>query len=167
MPLSLTAAVLSGGGYAAYVGGLSGFLAVMPEMAVTSLLLSVPLKLLPAPGGDSTPSASVVALKTPEKTEEESLACLSGALGAVAAELKTAAEREKTASPEGDTVIFAAMDHTARSTLLERRHLVQAYTWHGVPLTTALTRFTLGFQARLERLWEWDTLIPKVTPLPQ
>ena len=58
-------------------------------------------------------------------------------------------------------------NQTARSTLLERRHLVQAYTWHGVPLTTALTRFTLGFQARLERLWEWDTLIPKVTPLPQ
>ena len=56
---------------------------------------------------------------------------------------------------------------TALSTLLERRHLVQAYTWQGVPLTTALTRFTLGFQARLERLWEWETLIPKVTPLPQ
>ncbi len=56
---------------------------------------------------------------------------------------------------------------TARSTLLERRHLVQAYTWHGVPLTMALTRFTLGFQVRLERLWEWETLIPKVTPLPQ
>jgi hypothetical protein len=55
----------------------------------------------------------------------------------------------------------------ARSTLLERRHLVQAYTWHGVPLTTALTRFTLGFQVRLERLWEWETLMPKVTPLPQ
>ncbi len=34
-------------------------------------------------------------------------------------------------------------------------------------MTTALTRFTLGFQARLERLWEWETLIPKVTPLPQ
>ena len=31
----------------------------------------------------------------------------------------------------------------------------------------ALTRFTLGFQVRLERLWEWETLIPKVTPLPQ
>ena len=54
-----------------------------------------------------------------------------------------------------------------RSTLLERRHLVQAYTWHGVPFTIALTRFTLGFQVRLERLWEWETLIPKVTPLPQ
>ena len=44
------------------------------------------------------------------------------------------------------------INQTARSTLLERRHLVQAYTWHGVPLTMALTRFTLGFQARLERL---------------
>jgi hypothetical protein len=76
-------------------------------------------------------------------------------------------DKQKTASPEGDTVIFAAMDHTARSTLLERRHLVQAYTWHGVPLTTALTRLTLGLTARLERLWEWETLIPKVTPLPQ
>ena len=31
----------------------------------------------------------------------------------------------------------------------------------------ALTRFTLGFQVLLERLWEWETLIPKVTPLPQ
>ena len=58
-------------------------------------------------------------------------------------------------------------NQTARSTLLERRHLVQAYTWHGVPFTMALTRFTLGFHVLLERLWEWETLIPKVTPLPQ
>ena len=64
-------------------------------------------------------------------------------------------------------VQWESKDQTALSTLLERRHLVQAYTWQGVPLTTALTRFTLGFQARLERLWEWETLIPKVTPLPQ
>jgi len=61
-----------------------------------------------------------------------------------------------------------AEDHQmARSTLLERRHLVQTYTWHGVPSTIALTRFTLGFQLRLALLWEWDTLMPKVTPLPQ
>ena len=59
------------------------------------------------------------------------------------------------------------INQTARSTLLERRHLVQAYTWHGVPFTMALTRFTLGFQVLLERLWEWETLIPKVTPFPQ
>ena len=63
--------------------------------------------------------------------------------------------------------VFYRRDQIARSTLLERRHLVQAYTWQGVPLTTALTRFTLGLMVRLERLWEWETLIPKVTPLPQ
>ena len=55
----------------------------------------------------------------------------------------------------------------ARSTLLERRHLVQTYTWRGVPSTIALTRLTLGFHILLERLWEWETLIPKATPLPQ
>jgi hypothetical protein len=31
----------------------------------------------------------------------------------------------------------------------------------------ALTRFTFGFQVRLVRLWEWLTLMPKVTPLSQ
>ena len=56
---------------------------------------------------------------------------------------------------------------TARVTFPERRHRVQTYTWRGVPFTIAFTRFTLGFQARLERLWEWETLMPKVTPLSQ
>ncbi len=58
-------------------------------------------------------------------------------------------------------------NQTARETLPERRQRVQAYTWHGVPLTIAFTRLTFGFQALLDRLWEWETLIPKVTPLPQ
>jgi hypothetical protein len=31
----------------------------------------------------------------------------------------------------------------------------------------ALTRFTLGFQVRLERLWEWLTLMPKAISLSQ
>ena len=31
----------------------------------------------------------------------------------------------------------------------------------------AFTRLTLGFHALLDRLWEWETLIPNVTPLPQ
>jgi len=30
-----------------------------------------------------------------------------------------------------------------------------------------LTLFTLGFHILLERLWEWDTLMPKDTPLSQ
>ena len=36
-------------------------------------------------------------------------------------------------------------------TLPERRHRVQTYTWRGLPSTIAFTRFTLGFQVRLER----------------
>ena len=51
-----------------------------------------------------------------------------------------------------NAVIGCWETYTARSTLLERRHLVQAYTWHGVPFTIALTRLTLGFQVLLERL---------------
>ena len=31
----------------------------------------------------------------------------------------------------------------------------------------AFTRLTLGFHTRLERRWEWETLMPKVTPLSQ
>ena len=61
----------------------------------------------------------------------------------------------------------ACLYQTARVTLPERRHRVQTYTWRGVPSTIAFTRLTLGFHVRLDRLWEWDTLIPKVTPLSQ
>ena len=31
----------------------------------------------------------------------------------------------------------------------------------------AFTRRTLGFQVRVDLLWEWETLMPKVTPFPQ
>ena len=55
----------------------------------------------------------------------------------------------------------------ARTTLLERRQREQTLMWQGVPLTIAFTRRTLGFQVLLDRLWEWETFIPKVTPLPQ
>ena len=79
-----------------------------------------------------------------------------------------AAPNKKRHSQSGYAVIYVAgWDQMARSTLLERRHLVQTYTWRGVPSTIALTRFTLGFHILLERLWEWETLMPKVTPLPQ
>ena len=52
----------------------------------------------------------------------------------------------------GSTFPEGAPAYTARSTLLERRHLVQTYTWRGLPSTIALTRLTLGFHIRLERL---------------
>jgi len=57
--------------------------------------------------------------------------------------------------------------YIALVTLSERRQRVQAYRRRGVPLTIALTRFTFGFHILLLRLCEWDTLIPKPTPLPQ
>ena len=76
-------------------------------------------------------------------------------------------------SSENSRIFFAYIQESdvfipyTRSTFPERRHLEQTYTWQGVPFTTAFTRFTLGFHVLLERLWEWDTLIPNVTPLPQ
>ena len=100
MPLSLAAAVLAGGGYAAYAGGISGFLAVMPEMTVTALLLWAPLRLISREGGSFSPVERREEGKKEEKTEEESLACLSGALFSVSEELKSAANREKTPTPE-------------------------------------------------------------------
>jgi hypothetical protein len=55
----------------------------------------------------------------------------------------------------------------ARVTLPLRRQREQTYTWQGEPSTIAFTRFTLGFQVLLLRLWEWLTLMPKVTPFSQ
>jgi hypothetical protein len=57
--------------------------------------------------------------------------------------------------------------YIALVTLPERKQRVQAYTRFGVPLTIAFTRLMFGFQVLLERLCEWETLIPKETSLPQ
>ena len=58
-------------------------------------------------------------------------------------------------------------NQTARTTLPERMQRVQTFIDFTEPFTTALTFLTLGFQARFDLLWEWLTLIPKVTPFPQ
>jgi hypothetical protein len=74
----------------------------------------------------------------------------------------------KKARPEGELVpSVSAAIQTARVTLPLRRQRVHTYTCFGLPSTMALTRLTLGFQVRLERLWEWLTLMPKATPLSQ
>ena len=44
---------------------------------------------------------------------------------------------------------------------------MQTYTLLGEPLTIAFTLLTLGFQVLLERLCEWETLIPNVISFPQ
>lgn len=117
MPLSLAAAVLSGGGYAAYVGGLSGFLSVIPEMSVTALLLSVPLSRLSSDGFATHPGATGSVLTAePMPAEEASLACLSGALRSVSDRLKQAAAEEKTPSAEE----FEALCLTAKDKICRR-----------------------------------------------
>lgn len=86
---------------------------------------------------------------------------------------KIGSSSDSNLSSENSRIFFAYIQESdvfipyTRSTFPERRHLEQTYTWQGVPFTTAFTRFTLGFHVLLERLWEWDTLIPNVTPLPQ
>ncbi len=52
-------------------------------------------------------------------------------------------------------------------TLFERRHFVHTYICLDVPFTRTFTLLTLGFQVLLDLLWEWETLIPKLTPFPQ
>ncbi|MBQ9736007.1 MAG: SpoIIE family protein phosphatase [Clostridia bacterium] len=100
MPLSLAAAVLSGGGYAVYVGGLTGFLSVVPEMAVTSLLLCVPLRYVSGTAGAASAPPPKRKKELGEGGEEAALACLSGALSRVSDELKQAAKNEKNPTPE-------------------------------------------------------------------
>jgi hypothetical protein len=51
--------------------------------------------------------------------------------------------------------------------LPERKQRVQALILRGEPLTIALTLLTFGFQVLLERLCEWETLIPKEISLLQ
>ena len=115
MPLALGAAVLSGGGYAAYVGGLSGFLSVVPEMTVTSLLLFVPLKLLPAGAFPILSGRETERAPREQVTEEESIACLSTALRSVSDTLKEAAIKEKTPTPsEYERLCLAARERICR-----------------------------------------------------
>ena len=59
------------------------------------------------------------------------------------------------------------INQTARVTFPERKQRVQTLIDFVLPLTTALTFLTLGFQVLFDLLCEWLTLIPKVRPFPQ
>ena len=69
---------------------------------------------------------------------------------------KTAKKNKKTQPQKKKGCVFYAVHkgYIALVTLPERRQRVQALIRHGVPSTIALTRCTLGFQARLDLLWE-------------
>ena len=57
--------------------------------------------------------------------------------------------------------------HYALSTAPERRHLVHTCILLAAPFTLHFTLLTFEFQIALDLLWEWLTLLPKWTPLPQ
>jgi len=59
------------------------------------------------------------------------------------------------------------MIQRAFDTRPDLRHCVQTWTRRTVPLVTVFTRCTLGFQTFLVRLLAWETLFPKLGPLPQ
>ena len=99
MPLALGAAVAAGGAFAAYTGGLEGFLAVTPELAVSSLLGWGLFRKLPRE--DGVPFDGGAPAPPPAVSEEEDvLACLSGAFSVVSDKLRVAAEEEKVPSAE-------------------------------------------------------------------
>jgi hypothetical protein len=63
--------------------------------------------------------------------------------------------------------VAARVRQTARVTLSALRHEVHTFTRFGAPLTSARTRWMFGFQRRLVRTWECETLLPKLGRLPQ
>ncbi|MBO7170957.1 MAG: SpoIIE family protein phosphatase, partial [Clostridia bacterium] len=99
MPLALGAAVVAGGAFAAHTGSIEGFLAITPELTVSSLLGWGLFRKLPREDGQfweeeaSPPSP-------PPAEEEDVLSCLSGAFSVVSDKLRVATEEEKAPSPE-------------------------------------------------------------------
>lgn len=67
---------------------------------------------------------------------------------------KTANKKTQPQKKKGCVFYAVHKGYIALVTLPERRQRVQALIRHGVPSTIALTRCTLGFQARLDLLWE-------------
>ena len=59
------------------------------------------------------------------------------------------------------------MNQTAFETLPDLMHCVQTGSRRTVPPLTVRTRCTLGFHTFRFRLLAWDTLLPKLGPLPQ
>lgn len=59
------------------------------------------------------------------------------------------------------------VDYIALPAFKVLKQLVQMFIFLDVPLTTVLTDLTLAFHVLLALLWEWLTLMPKATPLPQ
>ena len=96
VPLSLLSSVLAAGGYAVYTGGLSGFLSLVPELAVSALITFPLLRAV------KTVSADFFSVK--EKSEEEKSPACAGDFAAAYREISTllsaSAESEREEAPE-------------------------------------------------------------------
>jgi len=97
VPLSLLCSVLAAGGYAVYTGGLSGFLSLVPELAVSALITFPFLRAV------KTVSADFFAIR--EKNGEEKLPTVdTGDFAAAYREISTllsaSAESEREEAPE-------------------------------------------------------------------
>lgn len=97
VPCALAAAVIAGGAYAVYVEGLSGFLEVVPELSVTSVLAWPFLRTI-------TPADVGFFEKKQEQTEEASAADgqneVANAYRSIARVLYDISEKEKRPAPE-------------------------------------------------------------------
>lgn len=96
VPLSLVCSVLAAGGYAAYTGGLSGFLSLVPELAVSALLTFPFLRAV------KTVSADFFSVReAPEKeAEQPPVGDFAAAYREISALLSVSAEGEREEAPE-------------------------------------------------------------------
>lgn len=115
MPLALGLSVVASGAFAVHTGGTAAFLAVIPELTVTSLLGWGILRGLPRDQGElfgvKEPPAPPV-----HQEEEEVLSCLSGAFSVVSDKLRVAAEEERTPTVEE----YEQLCHHAKDQLCRR-----------------------------------------------
>ncbi len=95
MPCALAAAVVAGGGFAVYVGGLSGFLAVVPEMALTSLAAWPFLRTLPRADDLFFRQRSVICSEAKESPPKETAQGMVDAYEDISQALTEISTREK------------------------------------------------------------------------
>ena len=101
--------------------------------------------------------------KKEEKTEEESLACLSEALFSVSEELKTAANREKTPTPEEYEEIRRKIEETEP----ERQQYIERFM---APIKEVLDRnnFQYEMKARVKSIYSiWNKMRRKEIPFEE
>ena len=118
MPCALASAVLASSGYAVYVGGLTGFLEVLPEISVTALLLWPFLRIIPLAPPDFFEKEAPVAFP-PSEPKENAVATAYRAISSV---LGDASRRERELSPEALSLLCGQVQTAHCRTCAHRAH---------------------------------------------